>query len=137
MQEDILKKKQEAFQQKLEQFLEQQNPELLQEWEEIRELQNLPRRIEEIKQKIETCLATIRNSGLAPLWKAFEDIQRFPQDEELLHQAKAIEQFIKDVDTRIKDLKEELEGEDRSTVAYWKKHGVQVYELRNEEMKKT
>ncbi len=110
---------------------------MLQEWEELQQLQNLPRRIEEIKHQIEVCLATIRNSGLAPLWKAFEDIQRFPHDEELLCQAKAIEEFIKDVGTRIKDLKEELEGEDRTTMAYWKKHGVQVYELRDEEMKKT
>ena len=37
----------------------------------------------------------------------------------------------------VKDVKEKLESEDRTTVAYWKKHGVQVYELRDEEMKKT
>lgn len=137
MQDDILKKKQKAFNQKLEQFLEKHNPELLQKWEELQELQNISQRIEEIEHKIDECLAAIRNAGLTPLWKAFEDIQRFPQDKELLRQGKAIEQFIKDVDMRIHLLKEELESEDRTKLSYWKKHGMNVYELRDGKIRET
>ena len=114
MHTEFLQQKQDAFHQKLVQHLEHHNPDLLKEWNEIRELRNLPKRIEEIRHKIEECLAAIRNFGLTPLWKAYEDIQQFPQDDELQHQSLAIEQFIKDVDERIHLLKDELESDNRN-----------------------
>ncbi len=135
--EDLLQEKLDAFHQRLVQHLQQHNPDLLHEWNDIQELQNLPKRLEDIKHHVEECLLAIRHAGLTPLWKAFEDMQQLAQDDDLQRQAQAIEQFIKDVDEKIHLLKEELERDDRNTLSYWKKHGVSIFEVRDGDMKKT